>query len=93
LLQKKKKKNKNRIFFNSLSQTTLNPSLQTLFLQTWKIQNQKFPKYKHENFNGWIWEKRSLKPEKYFNNPLYKRRLKKFRKRKKLEAFDAKKKE
>jgi len=39
-----KKKNKNRIFFNSHSQTTLNPYLQTLFLQTWKIQNQKFPK-------------------------------------------------
>jgi len=29
---KKKKKNKNRIFSNSLLQTTLNPYLQTLFL-------------------------------------------------------------
>jgi len=60
LLHKKKKKNKNRIFFNSLLQTTLNPYLQALFLQTWKIQNQKFPKYKHKNFNGWIWEKRKV---------------------------------
>jgi len=39
-----KKKTKNRIFFNSLLPTTLNPYLQAFFLQTWKIQNQKFPK-------------------------------------------------
>jgi len=39
-----KKKSKNRIFFNSLLPTTLNPYLQALFPETWKIQNQKFPK-------------------------------------------------
>jgi len=46
--------NKKWIFFNSLLQTTLNPYLQALFLQTWKIQNQKFPKNYHKDFNGWI---------------------------------------
>jgi len=51
---------KNRIFFNSLLQITLNPYLQALFLQTWKIQNQKFPKNKHQNFNDWIWEKTTV---------------------------------
>jgi len=44
LKNKKKKKTKNRIFFNSLLQTTLNHYLQALFLHTWKIQNQKFRK-------------------------------------------------
>jgi len=34
LKHKKKKKTKNRIFFNSLLQTALNPYLQVLFLQT-----------------------------------------------------------
>jgi len=34
-------------------------------------------------------KKLSPKPEKYFNNPVCKRRLKKFRKRKKGEAFEA----
>jgi len=32
------------MFFNSLLPNTLNPYLQGLFLQTWKIQNQKFRK-------------------------------------------------
>jgi len=57
---KRKRKNKNRIFFNSLLQTTLNPYLQALFLQTWKFQNQKFAKNGQKNFNGWIWEKRKV---------------------------------
>jgi len=39
---KRKKKIQNRIFFNSLLQTTLNPYFQALFLYTWKIQNEKF---------------------------------------------------
>jgi len=39
-----KKRTKNWIFFNSLLPTTLNAYIQALFLQTWKIQNQKFPK-------------------------------------------------
>jgi len=57
---KRKRKNKNRIFFNSLLLTTLNPYLQALFLKTWKIENQKFPKNSPKNFNGWIWEKRKV---------------------------------
>jgi len=57
---KRKRKNKNRIFFNSLLQTTLNPYLQPLFLQTSKFQNQKFAKNEHKNINGWIWEKRKV---------------------------------
>jgi len=81
--------NKKWIFFNSLLQTTLNPYLQALSLQTWKIQNQKFPKNYHKDFNGWIWEKLSPKLQKYFNNPLCKHRLKKFGKRKKWETFEA----
>jgi len=36
-------------------------------------------------------KKQSPKLEKYFNNPLCKRRLKNFRKRKKWEAFAAEK--
>jgi len=32
---------------------------------------------------------KSPKPEKYFNNPLCQRKLQKFRKRKKWEAFEA----
>jgi len=39
-----KKRTENQIFFNSRLPTTLNPYIQALFLQTWKIQNKKFPK-------------------------------------------------
>jgi len=89
---KHKKKTKNRISFNSLLPITLNPYLQALFLQTWKIQNQQFPKKLTQKFQ-WLnlRKKKSPKLEKYFNNPLCKRRLKKFRKRKKWEAFAAEK--
>jgi len=87
-MHKKKKKNKNRIFFNSLSQTTLNPYLQTLFLQTWKIQNPKFPKYKHKNFNGWIWEKSKVPNLKNTSTiPYINDDYKRLGKRKKWEAF------
>ena len=84
-----KEKTKNRIFFNSLWPTTLNPYLQALFLQTRKIQNQKF--LKNNTKISTIEFEKTLSPkfEKYFNNPLCQRQLQKFRKSKKWEAFEA----
>jgi len=57
LKNKKKKKTKKRIVFNFLLQTTLNRYLKAFIPQTLKIQNQKFPKNEHKDFNGRIWKK------------------------------------
>jgi len=87
---KRKRKNKNRIFFNSILQTTLNPYLQALFLQTWKFQNQKFAKNEHKNFNSWIWEKRKVQNLKNTSTiPSINDDYKRLEKGKKWEAFEA----
>jgi len=49
-----------------------------MFLQTWKIQNQKFKKNEGKNFNGWILEKIKVENRKNtstipFINDNYKR--------------------